>query len=162
MIWHAPWGGRSAIEGQRALDAFAGTGALGLEALSRGAAETVFMEQDPDALTALRANIASCKAGPRARVLAADVLQPPLGQPCRLVFLDPPYGQGLVPRAIAALARGNWIAAGALVIAEVGAEETLELPGPGLGERRHGAGRVLIHRYDPRTEVEGSNPPASG
>ena len=86
------------------LDAFAGTGALGLEALSRGAAHATFLERDRAALAALRANIAACRAGDRAAVLAADATRPPPGQPCTLVFLDPPYRQGLVQAALAALA----------------------------------------------------------
>ena len=107
MLAHAPWAqaagsGRSAIEGALVLDAFAGTGALGLEALSRGAAEAVFMERDPAALAALRANIAACDAADRARVFPGDVLAAREGMPCGLVFLDPPYGQGLVARAVAA------------------------------------------------------------
>ncbi len=65
MLMHAPWAGRSAIEGATVLDGFAGTGALGLEALSRGAGSVCFFESDPEALRALRANIAACKASGR-------------------------------------------------------------------------------------------------
>ena len=101
MIWHAPWGGRAAIEGVAVLDAFAGTGALGLEALSRGAGRATFMERDRAALAALRANVVAC--GAVATVLAADATRPPRGEACAVVFLDPPYGQELVPRAVAAL-----------------------------------------------------------
>ena len=106
MLLHAPWGGRDVVEGARVLDGFAGTGAYGLEALSRGAAHATFMEQDRAALTALRGNVAACRAGERATVLAVDVLAAPAGQPCGLVFLDPPYGRDLVPRAIDRL--GAW------------------------------------------------------
>src|SRR3954470_15975250 len=74
MLLHAPWGGRDLIQGAVVLDVFAGTGAMGVEALSRGAARCVFVESDPAALQALRANIAACKAGDSCRVVAADAL----------------------------------------------------------------------------------------
>ena len=97
MLLHAPWGGRDAIEGARVLDVFAGTGALGLEALSRGAAFATFIEQDRAALAALRANIATLRAAGRSAVLAGDALATePLAasdaEPCSLVFLDPRAG----------------------------------------------------------------------
>jgi 16S rRNA (guanine966-N2)-methyltransferase len=102
-LMHAPWAGRGAIEGAAVLDAFAGTGALGLEALSRGAAGAVFIERDRTALAALRANVAACRAEARCRVIAGDALRPPPGSPCGVVFLDPPYGLGLAEPAVAAL-----------------------------------------------------------
>jgi 16S rRNA (guanine966-N2)-methyltransferase len=146
MLWHAPWGGREAVQGAAVLDAFAGTGALGLEALSRGAATAVFMETDPAALAALRHNIAVCRAGAECRVLAADATRPPPGAPCRLVFLDPPYGQELVPGAVAALGAAGWIAPGALIVAEMSRDEALPPLGPLLAERAHGAARIAIWR----------------
>src|SRR5271170_6416993 len=72
MLMHAPWAGRSVIEGASVLDLFAGTGALGLEALSRGAARAVFVERDRAALTSLRANVEACRAGDRCTVLPID------------------------------------------------------------------------------------------
>jgi 16S rRNA (guanine966-N2)-methyltransferase len=148
MLWHAPYAGREAIEGQTVLDAFAGTGALGLEALSRGAVNVTFIEQDRAALATLRANIAALKAEPACAVLAADALKPPRARaPCGLVFLDPPYARELVPRALAALSAAGWIAPGALVCAELGREETLEAAGfEMLAEREHGAARVFVLR----------------
>ncbi len=147
MLWHAPWGGRARIEGARVLDAFAGSGALGLEALSRGAADVASLEQDRAALAALRANVAALGEAARALVIAGDVLRPPrAAAPCGLVFLDPPYGKGLVAAAIPALAAAGWIAPGALVIVETAAEEALAPP-PGLAplaERAHGAGLVRV------------------
>ncbi len=122
-LWHAPWAGRAAVEGAHVLDAFAGTGALGLEALSRGAAAAVFIERDRAALAALRANVAACGGAARCRVLPADVLRPPPGVPCGLVFLDPPYGQGLAAPALAVLQAAGWIAPGALLLLEVGRDE---------------------------------------
>lgn len=148
MLWHAPWAGREAVEGARVLDAFAGTGALGLEALSRGAARAVFIEPDRAALTALRANIATLAEQDRARVIPGDATRPPPADaPCSLVFLDPPYGKALVPRSLAALADAGWIAPGALVVAEIGKAEALDLPGfTPLAERAHGAARLAVLR----------------
>ena len=101
MLLHAPWAGRSVVEGASVLDVFAGTGALGLEALSRGAARAVFVERSRPALTALHANIAACRAGDRCAVLAIDALSVPVGERADIVFLDPPYGRGLIPLALA-------------------------------------------------------------
>ena len=146
MLLHAPWGGREVIEGTRVLDAFAGTGAFGLEALSRGAAHATFMEQDRAALAALRANVDACRVEDRAAVLAVDVLMAPPGDGCGLIFLDPPYGHDLVPQAMGRLRAAGWIATGALVVAETGRNEALPNLGTLLAERAHGAARVSMWR----------------
>ena len=148
MLWHAAWGGRMAVQDQLVLDAFAGTGALGLEALSRGADHCTFIEKDRTALAALRANITACGEDARSAVLAADATRPPAARvPCGLVFLDPPYGKGLVPRAVVALEAAGWIAPGALLIAETGAAEALDLPGwERLASRSHGAACLHVLR----------------
>ncbi|QXM25761.1 16S rRNA (guanine(966)-N(2))-methyltransferase RsmD [Elioraea tepida] len=149
VIAHAPFAGRAALEQARVLDAFAGTGAMGLEALSRGAAEAHFIERDRAALAALRANIAACRAEGRATVLAADALRPPhAARPATLLFLDPPYGRELVSPALAALADAGWIAPRALVVAELGCGEALpDLAGLTLLDmRRWGAAQVLFLR----------------
>ena len=145
MLLHAPWAGREAVVGATVLDAFAGTGALGLEALSRGAAHGHFLERDRAALAALRANIAALKAP--ATVHAADATRPPPGTPCSLVFLDPPYGQGVIERALPALAQAGWLAAGALVVAETAREEPLALAAEILAEHAHGAARISVLRW---------------
>ncbi|WP_198373716.1 16S rRNA (guanine(966)-N(2))-methyltransferase RsmD [Roseomonas rosulenta] len=148
MLWHAPWGGRTTIQDQLVLDAFAGTGALGLEALSRGADHCTFIETGKAALAALRANIAACKEEARSAVLAADATRPPRARvACGLVFLDPPYGQGLVERALAALSAAGWIAPGALVVAEAAQEDALDLPGYAtVATRSHGAATLHVLR----------------
>jgi 16S rRNA (guanine966-N2)-methyltransferase len=143
MLMHAPWA-EGAMKGAAVLDAFAGTGALGLEALSRGAASAVFIETGSAALGALRANIITCGAGDLCRVIPGDALRPPRGPASDLVFLDPPYGKGLVPLAIVALAKAGWIATGTLIVAEVGAEDKPPTDAPLLSERRHGAARLCI------------------
>ncbi len=143
ILLHAPWGGRAFLASARVLDVFAGTGAYGLEALSRGAASACFIEQAPAALQALRANVAAC--GASARVVAADALAPPAGTPHELVFLDPPYGRDLLGPALAALARRQWLAPAAVVMAELGPGDRFE-PRALLAERAHGKARLLFFR----------------
>jgi len=149
MLLHAPWGGRHVFEGARVLDAFAGTGALGLEALSRGAAAATFMEQDRAALAALRKNIAACRAEDRTSVLTTDVLAAPRGEPCGLVFLDPPYGANLAPLALERLGQMGWLAPDALLVAETGRGELLPGIGDVLAERTHGAAQLTICKASP-------------
>ncbi len=147
MLMHAPWA-EGCITGAAVLDAFAGTGALGLEALSRGAASAAFIENGRPALAALRANIAACGAGDLCRVVVAEARTPPRGTACGLVFLDPPYGQGLVPAGVAALTKAGWVADNALIIAEVAAAEPPPTEATLLAERRLGAARLCIWRHD--------------
>jgi 16S rRNA (guanine966-N2)-methyltransferase len=146
MLLHAPWGGREVIESAVVLDAFAGTGALGLEALSRGAARCSFIESDAGALRALRLNIEACNAGGRCRVIAGDALSCGEGQPATLAFLDPPYRQDLVPRAVAHLRQTGWLAAGALIVAEIGRDESWSPDGALLADRVLGAARIVVYR----------------
>ncbi len=143
-LLHAPWGGRAAIDGVRVLDGFAGTGAFGLEALSRGAGSAIFMEQDRFALSALRENVRAFGAEGRCRVLAGNMLRPPAGERCGLVFLDPPYRQGLLGPAMAALSSAGWIGAGSLVVMEAAREDALPEGGTALSEFAAGAARVCI------------------
>jgi 16S rRNA (guanine966-N2)-methyltransferase len=115
------------VTGARVLDLFAGTGAVGLEALSRGAAEVTFVDDGAKAVALVRANIAKMRAEGETRVIRQDVrkLGANAGAPYGLVFLDPPYGKGLGEVALtAALARG-WIAPGAMVVWEERASPAL-------------------------------------
>jgi 16S rRNA (guanine966-N2)-methyltransferase len=146
MLLHAPWGGRETVENAQVLDIFAGTGAFGLEALSRGAAHATFIEQDRTALTALRTNIAACRAEDRTTILSIDALTTPPGDPANLIFLDPPYRQDLIPRVIAQLRSANRIAPNALIIAETARDEPIPTATPLLTERTHGAARLSIWR----------------
>jgi len=129
------------------LDAFAGTGAVGLEALSRGAAEAVFIESDRDALLALRRNIANLDENSRVRVIAGDATHPPRAHiACALAFLDPPYASGLAAPALSALAAAGWLTSNALAVVEIGARETLMPPDDFalLDERVYGAARLVF------------------
>jgi 16S rRNA (guanine966-N2)-methyltransferase len=141
--------GKPALADARVLDVFAGTGAMGLEALSRGAAHATFVERDRTALAALEANIAALGETSRATVLRADVLALPRAkEAANLAFLDPPYGEGLAAPALTALAKGGWLEDGALVIVELGKRDDLPAPAPftPLDERRYGAARFVILR----------------
>ena len=149
---HFVAGGGSPVRGARVLDAFAGTGAMGLEALSRGAGHAVFMENAREALDALKRNIAACCEEDQAEVLRVDATRPPSppgGVGCVLAFLDPPYDSGLATPCLAALAEAGWLAAGALCTVELAAGEDFTPPdGFGvLDERRYGAARVVLLRY---------------
>lgn len=146
ILLHAPWAGAEILQTARVLDVFAGTGAYGLEALSRGAVFASFIENDFKALAAIRANIAACRAEQRAKVFAADALRPPAGTPHDLVFLDPPYGRDFVPRALSALSR--WVAPGAIFVAELGPDDFFSPP-ERLAERTHGKARLLFWRKEP-------------
>ncbi|GAN69477.1 N-6 adenine-specific DNA methylase [Acetobacter orleanensis NRIC 0473] len=176
ILLHAPWGGPDLFNSARVLDAFAGTGALGLEALSRGADYATFFEKDRAALVALRSNIAGCRWEDRSKVIPRDVTKPTHAPaPCSLLFLDPPYRQDLPARTLAALHAQGWIAPNALAVIETAAQEPLPLrlnnaeevdippeilivaegedappppvyAGTLLAERRHGAARLSIWR----------------
>jgi len=151
ILAHRGWGegGGPAHADATVLDAFAGTGALGLEALSRGAARVVFLEQERPALDVLRRNVAALGEERRARVVAGDALRPPAATAaCDLVFLDPPYRAGLAAPALAALTERGWIAPGAVCVVETASAEPLDPP-PGftlLDERRYGAARLTFLR----------------
>jgi len=147
MLWHAAWAGRDMVEGARVLDAFAGTGALGLEALSRGAAHVSFLENDPTALVALRANFHGC-AGAVGTIFPSNALKPGRAtEPCTLVFLDPPYGADCINAALVALRAAGWFAPGALICAEAGPNEIVAAEGfEALDLRIHGKARLHILR----------------
>jgi 16S rRNA (guanine966-N2)-methyltransferase len=141
--------------GRPVVDAFAGTGALGLEALSRGAAEAVFIENGREALSALRRNIATLGEEDRARVVTGDATRPPRASFASAVaFLDPPYGSGLAVPALAALAAAGWLAPDALAIVEIAAGEALSPPAgfTMLDERVYGAARLVFLRRAPSGE----------
>ncbi len=155
VLEHAPWS--SGVRDLRVMDLFAGSGALGLEALSRGAAFCLFVETDAAARGAIRDNIEALGAKGelfgRTRVHrrdATDLGQRPGadGPAFDLAFLDPPYAKGLGEKALAQLVGGGWLAEGALVVFERGADEA-ELDAPGFerqDDRRYGAARVFFLR----------------
>ncbi len=160
LPWRAPVGGQGGggqgaerrgnpLAGARALDAFAGTGALGLEALSRGAAFVTFMENQAAALAACRNNIALLEETARSQALRCDVLRPlPAPAPCDLVLMDPPYNQGLAAPALAALEAAGWLAPGALAVVELIAKEPFAPPEGFeiVDQRKYGKARLVFLR----------------
>jgi len=145
ILLHAEWAGAEWLRATRVLDVFAGTGAYGLEALSRGAPAATFIENAAPALAALRRNIAACKAEATTQLIATDVFSLRPGHPHGLIFLDPPYGQGFVPKALATLTARGWIAPGAIIMAELGPGDTFSPPAL-LAERAHGKARLVFAR----------------
>ena len=113
-------------DGAHVLDLFAGTGALGLEALSRGAGHVTFVDNGRKAGALIRANVALARAEAACTLIARDATRLPAcdGPQATLVFLDPPYGTGLGPPALAAARAGGWIAPGAVVMWEEAAPQT--------------------------------------
>jgi 16S rRNA (guanine966-N2)-methyltransferase len=138
------------VTGARVLDLFAGTGALGLEALSRGAAHVTFVDSGTAARALLRRNVALCSAQGVSKVFRRDAtdLGPLGGAPFDLVFLDPPYGQCFGERALASARAGGWIAPGALIVWE---EAQAPVAPPGLtilDQRRYGGTTITLLRHD--------------
>lgn len=144
------------VAGARVLDLFAGTGALGLEALSRGAAEATFVERDRPALTSLRANLAVLGLSARARIVAQDALVAlagltQAGERFDCVFLDPPYGGDAARRCVETLAPGAILSENALLVVQ--AFHKTELP-ERIGtlrrawQRRYGETRLSLYRKE--------------
>ncbi len=128
------------LDGARVLDLFAGTGALGLEALSRGASYAVFIEESADGRGLIRTNVEAFGLSGRTKILRRDATR--LGaagtlQPFDLVFADPPYGRGLAERALESARDGGWLKPGALCLVEEAAASPFQPPtGFRLDERR--------------------------
>jgi 16S rRNA (guanine966-N2)-methyltransferase len=134
------------------LDAFAGTGAFGLEALSRGAGAAVFIENGREALAALRRNVRALDEEDRVQIVAGDATRPPRAAfACAVAFLDPPYSSGLAAEALPALTAAGWLMPEALAVVELAAaEEWAPLSGfAPLDNRVYGAARLVFLRYEP-------------
>ena len=154
ILEHAAWS--QPIRSARVIDLFAGSGALGFEALSRGAAFGLFVETDADARGAIRENAEKLGLFGATRIHRRDAtdlgVKPAAdGEPFDLAFLDPPYGKELGERALSELAKGGWLKAGAIVVFERGRDEAdVETPGfERLDVRDYGAARVLFLRFAP-------------
>lgn len=136
------------IPGARVLDLFAGTGALGLEALSRGAARVAFVDDGTVARALLRSNIEKARAMGATEVWRRDAtrLGPNRGPGYGLVFLDPPYGKGLGEKALESALAGGWIAPGATVVWEEGTPPPVSVPLTQIDQRRYGDTLVTLLR----------------
>ena len=140
------------IEGVRVLDLFAGTGALGLEALSRGAAYCLFVEQDADARGLIRQNVEAFGLTGVTRIFRRDATSiGPAGRADSfgLVLCDPPYGKGLGEKALAATAEGGWLAPGAIAVLEEREDTPIALPArfQEIDRRTWGQTQVIFARY---------------
>ncbi|MEQ8194653.1 MAG: 16S rRNA (guanine(966)-N(2))-methyltransferase RsmD [Rhodospirillales bacterium] len=138
------------------LDVFAGTGALGLEALSRGALHATLIDNDPRSLQCARANAGALGAARLVTLLKLDATAlppPPLAAqaPCGLAFLDPPYRSGLANDALLKLRDRGWIGPGSVGVVSLAADETLEAPKKyaEIDRRTYGAAQVVFLRVSP-------------
>ncbi len=152
IVAHHDFGG-FALEGARVADLFAGTGALGLEALSRGGAYCLFVEEAADSRALIRRNVEALNLTGVTKIWRRDATSlGPLGAGARgpfdLVFLDPPYRKGLIAPALASLREGGWLADGALIVVEMGADEIVpSTEGFALADKRlYGDTSVLFLR----------------
>ena len=141
------------LDGARVLDLFAGTGALGIEAVSRGAAFALFVDNGAEARALLRNNVESLALGGVSKVYRRDATD--LGpahpmQPFSLAFLDPPYGKGLAEKALASLRDGGWLVPGALVVVEEDAGAGFAPPEgfTELERRGYGESAVIVLRAE--------------
>ena len=140
------------FEGIRVADLFAGSGALGFEALSRGAAHAAFVENDAQAITVLRRNATKLGAADRAQILARSALALPSLPPFDLVFADPPYAEGSGSAAAAAVVAAGWLSPGGWLAIETARRdpvhsESLER----IAEREVGAARLTLLAAAPST-----------
>ena len=135
------------FEGLRVADLYAGSGALGLEALSRGAAYATFVETDPGALAAIRANLAAFDATGRANVLASSATKLAAGQRFDVVFADPPYAPGSGSAVVEAVRNAGWLAAGGMLAVETEAAEAVDAGAWTIeAKRRVGRARLTLVR----------------
>ena len=141
-----------AFDGVRVIDLFAGTGALGIEALSRGAAYCLFVEEAADARALIRTNVEAMGLTGATRIFRRDATDlGPAGnmEPYGLAFLDPPYGKGFGEKALAILGGGKWLRPGAIAVLEESAEAEIDLPAgfSELDRRTYGGTTVLFARF---------------
>ncbi len=143
------------LEGRKVLDLFAGTGALAIEALSRGAKRAVLVEESARARAVLLRNLEACRLEEQAEILSLEVqagirILERRGETFEVIFLDPPYGQGLARKALQALSRGTILAPGAVIVAEHSPDEELDRIASleRIDQRKYGSTRVSFFRQE--------------
>ncbi|WP_306119475.1 MULTISPECIES: 16S rRNA (guanine(966)-N(2))-methyltransferase RsmD [unclassified Roseitalea] len=144
------------LDGARVLDLFAGTGALGFEALSRGAAFALFVEPSVEGRALIRQTMHDLGLQGSARVFRRDATRlGPIGTmaPFDLVFADPPYGRGLGEKALASLLEGGWLAANALIVLEEAASAPICLPEALAKRDERRMGETMMHFIGPGAET---------
>lgn len=145
------------VEGSRVLDLFAGTGQLGIEALSRGAASAVFVDRRADAVKLVRDNLALCRLSERAQVVCADAMAHLAATRGKydLIFLDPPYEEDLLERAIAHIAKFDILTPHGIIVAESPEDKKLPaLSAPYGIYREHRYGKIKVTVYHRSGEEE--------
>jgi 16S rRNA (guanine966-N2)-methyltransferase len=153
------------LDGQRVLDLFAGTGALGLEALSRGAARAVFVDNGAEARGLIRDHIEAFGIAGIAKLLRRDATAlGPAGSfgAFDLIFLDPPYGKGLGERALVSARAGGWLAPEALIVFEESSDVELALPAGFSVEDRREYGAAAVHFIVCAAAEQASKAPSPG
>jgi 16S rRNA (guanine966-N2)-methyltransferase len=149
--------GLSILEGATVADLCCGTGALGLEALSRGASMVIFIDNDPAAIDLVKYNLQHFNEAEHAKVLRSDATQLPMAhQQCDVVFIDPPYESGLVSGILKSLATRGWLAQNAVIICEVSKKEDITVPEGYeiVNERLYGKTKLVILEWHPEVNGE--------
>lgn len=140
-----------AFADKHVLDVFSGTGAFGLEALSRGAASVTFIDHSRDAVAIARSNAAHMREEETTQFIHADATQLPKAKKAySLIFLDPPYFSKLIPRTLESLKAGGWIADDAILVIEHDEKETITIPEgfSVIDERRYGRALVTLIKLE--------------
>lgn len=152
ILMHGRFGGEnSPLIGQRVVDVFCGTGAMGFEALSRGALHVTLIDQNPKAIAAARMTAERFKEEQNVALVRSDSASVPKApRPCMLAFIDPPYGTGLAGKALASLISGGWLAKNAVVVVEQAKQEkpfTVPEECELLDERVYNITRIYLLRF---------------
>jgi len=152
ILAHRDFGG-FALDGAKAIDLFAGTGAMGLEAISRGASYCLFVEDSADSRALIRANVEALSLTGVTKIWRRDAtalgtMSAGAGGPFDIAFLDPPYRQGLIAPALASLRAGGWLVPGALAVAETADGEDIPYTDgfEVLDSRGHGETKIAVMR----------------
>ena len=151
LLFHNDFGVGFTLEGVRVLDLFAGTGALGIEALSRGAKFALFVDDHFESRAIIRRNVEALNLTGASKIWRRDAtdlgpIEPNAGGPFGLIFVDPPYRENLILPALKSASEGRWLAENAIVIGETADDENLEWPSflRALDERLYGDTKVTI------------------
>lgn len=153
ILEHRDFGAGFSLAAAHVLDLFAGTGALGLEALSRGAAFCLFVDESAQSRALLRRNVEALHLTGATKIWRRDAtklgsMPPGAGGPFHLAFLDPPYRKALMTPALTSIKGGGWLSPHALIVAEVSRDEVIDAPFVTVDERIYGDTRVVFYLAD--------------
>lgn len=153
ILLHGKFGasGNSPLIGKSVIDLFCGTGALGLEALSRGASHVIFVDESSESIALARANAAHMHEEDNASFIRSDSTSlPKARRTCSLAFLDPPYNSGLAAKSLASLDAQGWLEDGAIAVVELSHKETLAAPENYaiFDERKYGNTKIVLLSYE--------------